>query len=171
MMDVSVLDISHQVEAMLSGRPLQRGVPAKFRVIHHSGSPRNRAPAERGALIAIRYYLRTKGMAMPPYHDWACRDAVDGKALLVRCAPPEWRCFHSGGPANGMGISLALQGNTTIQGVSPAQRAILEYLAEEEGWNERLPIVGHHETGPLGGSGKRSCPGRGAKKWLKEYRR
>lgn len=169
--DIVEVDITDDVAAMLGREPLVRPTSAaKFRVIHHSGSARNRAPAEDGALIAIRYYLETKGMRMPPYQDWASRDAFEGCAVLVRCAPPDWRCFHSGGPANGMGVALALQGNTTLQGVSDAQREVLEYLASKEGWNRSMPVVGHHEVGPLGGSPKRSCPGRGAKRWLKEFR-
>lgn len=145
--------------------------------IHHSGALGR--PGWDGLLAHVRYVTAEWGRGWPdgsPYTFWAPHHPVRdrwGSLCVLRLQPDNRRTYHTGGRANDIGVALALQGNTSTDGLSPSQVEILEgFLPWAMGRYglTHAQIAGHAESEPWGGSGKPSCPGSEALAWLQEWR-
>lgn len=149
-------------------------------LVHHSGAL-GRAGVD-GAIRSAEYVFeeREKPFGALPYHWWIPRFPLhddQGRLVVLRCAPDEERCWHTGGKANDTGIGVVLQGNTTSTPLTIFQRtclnALLLYLEERHKLpsNNRPSWLGWHSIGKRFGanSNKARCPGRSAEKFLKEW--
>lgn len=153
--------------------------------VHHSGSLGR--PGFEGLLASTRYCVTQKrrnsrgdiGFPGCPYHIWLPhndeRDS-EGRLVVYRSNPAQARCWHTGGPLNGFGESLVLQGNTTSIGMSPTQIECLEAVLP---WRFDaltrpqfgVPVLSwHSEASRSGGRDKAACPGSETVAWLSEYR-
>lgn len=179
---VKLIDLSEEVEELRRStgrrRPITRGEEDKIirLFVHHSGAAGRDGRA--GAIASARFILRIKNWSMPPYHLWVPRKPDGNMVEIYQMAPFNWRCFHTGKEANGNGVGLAIQGNTTSSAMTPHQIEALEAIIPwvQENVLEEPPPSGepwlswHSEADKYGGKKKSSCPGLRLRNWLEEYR-
>ena len=144
-------------------------------ILHHSGAL-GRGGYE-GAFRAVKYAMK-RGFPGAPYHYWIPFEPVfdaSGRYVIYRLAEDEYRAWHTGAKANDFGVGVCVQGNTSRNGLSDAQRVCLEalfpYLMRRHDLEAR--DFGSHREGKKFGAkrNKWACPGKEAFKWLKEWRR
>lgn len=132
--------------------------------VHHSGALSKLGPRS-GALASLRYTMSNLAWKMPAYHFWI---PVEGPTIL-QFAPLEWRCYHTGGEANGSGVGVCVQGNKNTQQLTDFQEQalcqLLPDLARRLGYDPDAPaspawLSWHSEADLYGGKRKAACPGR-----------
>ena len=142
--------------------------------VHHSGAF---GPAGlRGAQASARYCVHERGWPGAAYHFWIpakkMRDEL-GRLCVLRLNLDETRCYHTGGDANGHGVGVVLQGNTTAATLTPSHveclEALLPWLRARHGLVDEW-LSWHSEASRYGGNQKPSCPGKHAQEWLTAYR-
>lgn len=144
--------------------------------VHHSG--RLGRPGFEGLKNSTRYVVGQRGFPGCAYHLWLpFEDCLDrrGRLVVFRANAPETRSWHTGGELNSFGESIALQGNTSVNGISLGQRealeAILPYRYDALVTPRVTPTLSwHSEAHRWGGKSKPTCPGTSAVQWLTNYR-
>lgn len=180
--DLSVQVALYDVSALLPRRAHRRGLdirPDEARIdrvlLHHSGALGRRG--FEGALRAVEFAVRKRRFPGAPYHFWVPHEPVfdsTGRIVVYRLAEDAYRAWHTGAEANDFGVGVAVQGNTSKNGLSESQRQCLEalfpWLAERHGI-DRSRFGAHREGKKFGGrKNKWACPGKEAFAWLKEWR-
>lgn len=148
--------------------------------VHHSGADHPDRHGFQAMLDSARFVTADWGRDWPgfAYTFWGSRVADrddDGALVVYRGNRDNVRSWHTGRLANGHGIALALEGDTTKQGLSSDQEELLEaflpWVVQHYGLKLPYGASGHWEATRFGGKGKRSCPGDGAKAFVKRWRR
>jgi hypothetical protein len=142
--------------------------------VHHSGALG--AAGIAGAQASARYSVERHGWPGAAYHYWipaeGLRDEL-GRLCVLRLQDDATRSYHTGGAANGHGIGVVLQGNTTAAPLTTSHieclEALLPWLRERHGLASEW-LSWHSDSARFGGSGKASCPGQHAVEWLSAYR-
>lgn len=190
---VAVWDVSALLPRHATKRyPLRDPASISHVFVHHSGA--EGMAGFEGLLRSTRYCVRQKpagavpGFPGCPYHLWIPRArCVDGRGRLVvfRAQPEAVRSWHTGGVCNGFGLGVALQGNTTRNGLSAQHEecleAVLPWLLERLARGDAAPdsrmlevavptLSWHSEASRWGGHDKPACPGKAAVEWLTAYR-
>lgn len=145
--------------------------------VHHSG--KLGAPGFDGIYNSARFATNDDwglGWAGFAYQWWIPHARVTneaGQLVMFQGNRLDVRSWHTGGPANVSGRAVALQGNTSSDGLSAFQAEVLEGFLP---WAVRHfglthgQVLGHCESEPWGGTGKPSCPGVDAMGWLRRWR-
>jgi hypothetical protein len=147
--------------------------------IHHSG--RLGSDGVDGPINSTRYIIsrRKDPFAGAPYHFWIpynmiCAEDEDRSYIIYRLQQDEVRSWHTGGKANSHGIGVALQGNTSTNGLSDFQEECLEalvpWLLDRFGLHLPDGLSYHAEADKYGGKRKSACPGVEATEWINDYR-
>jgi hypothetical protein len=170
---VTIVDVSGALPVHRVKRWGRRQEAIQRLYVHHSGALGRASLA--GFQASAAYDIRAHDWAGSPYHFWAPREPVrtGGALTLFRGNADDRHTFHTGGKANGHGLALALQGNTSVLPLSDSQIEILEawipWALEANAL--ALPALSwHSESAQYGGSGKKACPGKAAEAWLRSYR-
>lgn len=174
---IALYDVSHLLPKH-DWKKWHRRNPKKIKrlYIHHSGADhpdRHGFDALKDSAFYSVAHLEWPGTA---YQFWASRFAdrtLHRELVLYQANRLHFRTWHTGFLANGHGISLALEGNTSKQGLTHDQREILEaFIPYARKFGIRLPkgLSGHWEACRFGGKCKKSCPGDAAKAWVTAYR-
>ena len=180
---IAVWDVASLLPRRGDGYPERPLDAISHLFIHHSG--RLGRPGFAGLLASTEYVTKKRNFPGCAYHLWApfddCRDG-EGRLVCFRANARTTRSWHTGGPLNGFGESLALQGNTSREPMSPTQieilEAVLPYELEQlaigqglgDGDVAQLVLSWHSEASRSGGKDKPACPGADAVRWLTAYR-
>ncbi|MEO0326790.1 MAG: peptidoglycan recognition family protein [Myxococcota bacterium] len=182
---IALWDVSHLLPTRGKGYPRRPGTIDLF-ATHHSG--RLGSPGFAGMHASARYstsVVRDKetgkikksgwpGFAYTfwlPFHD--ARDA-EGRRVVYRGNPDDRRTYHTGGKANDRGVACVWQGNLTNVAPSKHQVECAEALYPWAGIRyglTREDFIGHSESKPFGGTGKKACPGPNVLEWLRLWRK
>jgi N-acetyl-anhydromuramyl-L-alanine amidase AmpD len=176
---IVVQDISNILPRHKTKRYSKRRSSIERIYIHHSG--KLGADGIDGPINSTRYIISRKKSPFPgaPYHFWIPFNNVyaedeDRSYVIYRLQPDEVRCYHTGRKANSHGVGVALQGNTSTNGLSDFQIECLEALVPWllERHNLELPdgLSYHAEADKYGGKRKPACPGVEATEWINDYR-
>jgi len=175
---IALYDVSHVLARHKTRTYPDRPVGDIVRLyVHHSG--RLGREGFGGLSQSTRYVVRSRNFPGCAYHYWVSYDPDidgDGQLVVYRGHHDHVRCWHTGDQANGHGLSVALQGNTTTRPISPAQAEALEGLVPwlRERYSDQLAsdrwLSGHWEAGDFDGRSKPACPGERGKAWVQEYR-
>ena len=173
---IALYDARRDMPTHESNRYPRRPIMGIKRVyVHHSGGLGS--AGLRGARSSAWYSVITHGWPGAAYHYWIpARPVLDDRSNLcvLRMQSDGVRSWHTGGKANGHGVSVCLQGNTTERPLTASHVECLEALLP---WlRERHDLSGewlswHSDSKRFGGSGKSACPGKHAEDWLRQYRR
>jgi hypothetical protein len=172
---VALWDVSHLLARHERARYELRPLSGIRRVyVHHSGALG--APGFAGARASARYSVSEEGWPGPAYHYWIPAETLRdpyGRLVVLRLNEDRTRCWHTGGEANGHGLGVVLQGDTTAEPLTASHEEGLEALLP---WLRRRHELGapwlswHAEAGAYGGKTKETCPGKHAEAWLTAYR-
>lgn len=147
-------------------------------MVHHSGAL-GRAGVD-GAIRSAEYVIEERDFGALPYHYWICRFPLldcEGRYVVLRMAPDEERCWHTGQRANDEKVGVVLQGNTNSVPLTMFQRVCLGALLPSLAERHDLPIddkaswLGWHAIGKQFGAkrNKPQCPGKHAERFLKDW--
>ena len=181
---VHLWDVSHIMPRIESKRR-RRDVAGIDRLFfHHSGALGR--PGFAGALASANYVVKQRknkdgkraGFPGPAYTFWIpAEDLRDssGALCVLRLNTDTERSWHTGGKANGRGVSAVFQGNTTARPMTHSHEECAEALIPwaVRRYGLRMPdgLSWHSIGDESGGSSKAACPGKGAESWLRGYRR
>ena len=172
---VAVWDVSHLLPTK-GGKPQPERKPGAKIVrcyVHKSGG--EGGPGFAGLLASARYVVGKRGFPGMPYTFWASTVPdvdTDGRLVLYRGASDIRRTWHTGGPCNDHGVSLALQGNLSKRDLTPDQRRVAEaglayVLARYPDLDPIEPIGRHSQAKQYGApKNKQICPGAYGERWL-----
>jgi hypothetical protein len=113
--NVAIYDVSHLLPKHPSARYHFRK-PRDIRTCIYHKSGADGRPGYDGLENCVAYCIRSKQPNYPgaPYHFWLARipdEDAHGKLVIYRAQPDNVHSWHSGGPMNKIGISIACQGN------------------------------------------------------------
>ncbi|MEM1415952.1 MAG: peptidoglycan recognition family protein [Myxococcota bacterium] len=186
--DIVLVNVVGQLPTARGGYPL-RPIPVELIDLlasHHSGALGK--PGFIGMLRSAQYSTSWKlrrgkrmrpwpGFAYTfwtPFHDVRLGQLGDGPRVMYRGNEDERRTYHTGGVANDRGVANCFQGNLSK---TPMSRHQIECAEAFYPWAmKRYPqltperLVGHSESKPFGGTGKKACPGPHVLEWVRDFR-
>ena len=160
------------------GRYRHRPASAIRRIyVHHSGADNARINGYEALHVSAVYSTGVRNWPGCGYHYWVSRDPdrdALSRLIVYRANYDATRSYHTGLAANGHGVGVALEGDTTRQGMTGRQErclgALVSWLIARHSLELPTGLSGHWEAWRYGGKPKRSCPGRAAQAWVETRR-